>query len=235
MAVKPGVINIPTNLNDRKDPSHWRVCWTETADRAEIFGVNESFTAGQRETYLRLAKERDYGQFGTRVTPNPVFWDREHWRKVSGRVIELHGALSRHREYPGFNEARFVTEVVLRRRGSKHEVTILCTHWVPEGDKVTPADRDRARKSSKDQVAALMKRHTAVGRDCVLLGDTNIHGTFSLGIPGFTWIKEDGVDKVGIAVPLDRRVAHSSSREFAAPTDHRTGVAAVVRVQARNP
>jgi hypothetical protein len=231
--MKVGVINIPARLNDRPDPSHWERCWTLTADRADLFGVNESFTSSQRDTYLRLAKERGYGQFGTRITPNPVFWDRDHWRKVSGRVHELHTSLSRFREWPGFNEARYVTEVVLRQRGSKREVTVLCTHWVPEGPKVTDADRDRARRASKSQVADLVRKHTAAGNDVLLIGDTNIHGTFSLGVPGFTWIKSLGVDKVGIAVPLDRAVAHSSVREFAAPTDHRFGVAAAIRVRAK--
>lgn len=225
--MKLGVINIPYKVG----PAAWEKCWTETADRAEVFGVNESFTKAQRRLYLRLAKEAGYGQYGTRVTPNPVFWDRSKWRRVEASVYEIHGRGPLFRLFPGFNESRYVTEVVLRHRRRQREIVVLNTHWVPEGRKVTAAFRDKARAESKAMVARLMRKHVAAGREVFLVGDLNIHASFVLPVLGFRWARAVGVDKVGVAVPLDREVVRAEADTFPAPTDHKHGVVATIRTR----
>lgn len=226
--MKPGVINVPTSVG----PRAWASCFRAIAKRTSVFGINEAFAPAAKALYLALALARGLGQYGVRRSPNPVFWRRRHWRKASGRVIKLHDALSRYGDWPGFNDARYVTEVILRRRGRKGfpQVVILNTHWVPEGDKVNDEDRARARSASLREVRALILEHLAAGRIVILMGDTNIHAAIHLNIPGLVWIRPLGVDKIAVALPPGWTLDDFDVDTFAARTDHKHGIAAAVEI-----
>lgn len=228
-ALRVGVINIPTKVG----PTAWLDCWTLTADRCGIFGVNEVFHPNAKALYLELAKEHGYSQYGTRGGPNPVFFDRKRWRRVSGRLHRIHGRGDRFGRWPGFNESRYVTDVVLarRRRPGAPEVAVLCTHWVPNGRKVTAIFRAAARRQSKKLVEQLMREHQAAGRIVYVIGDTNIARTFKLRGRGFEWIRGKGIDKVGVAVPRRFVVGKTSVDVFDAPTDHHHGVATTAQIK----
>lgn len=227
--MKVGVINIPTSVGAKA----WRKCFLLIRARCSFFGVNEAFAPAAKALYIGLAFAHGFGQYGARKSPNPVFWRRKHWRKVSGRVIKLHAQLGRYAEWPGFNDARYVTEVILHRRGRPHlpQVVVLCTHWVPEGPKVTNADRFRARAASKAEIRELILDHLAAGRIVILMGDFNIYDVFDLDIPGFHWVRGQGVDKVAVIVPAGYELTAADFETFEAPTDHEHGVAATVRVR----
>lgn len=222
--MKPGVINIPTSVG----PRAWASCFRAIAKRTGIFGINEAFAPKAKALYLILAVARGFRQYGVRKSPNPIFWRRRHWRKVSGRVIKLHDALSRHHDWPGFNEARYVTEVVLRhrRRLNSPQVTVLNTHWVPEGDKVDPTDRAYARSASLREVRALVLEHLAAGRIVIPMGDFNIYAAIEMNVPGFVWIRREGVDKLGVVLPEGWALDDIDLDVFRAATDHGHGIAA---------
>lgn len=227
-----GVINIPTKVG----PNAWRKCWEEAADRCGIFGVNEAFHPKAKALYLELAKEHGYGQYGTRRGPNPIYFNRKRWRRVSGTVHKIHGRGNLFARWPGFNEARYVTDLVLVPRGRPDalEVAVLCTHWVPNGRKVSGSFRDKARVQSRLFVERLVREHQAAGRIVYLIGDTNIAKPFTLGIRGFQWIRGKGIDKVGVAVPKGYVLGKTSVDVFDAPTDHRHGVATAAQITKEN-
>lgn len=232
MRVDVGVINVPTSVGARA----WRACFLAIAARCAIFGINEVFTRRAKTLFLALAKARGFRQYGARKSPNPVFWKWRRYAKVSGRIIRLHDRLSRYAEWPGFNDARYVTEVILRRRGRRRrhlpQIVILCTHLVAEGTKVDPADREAARRTSLATLRALIVEHQDAGRIVVLIGDLNVHDRINLAIRGFTWIRPLGVDKVGIAVPDGYELTDADFDLFPAKTDHKHGVDAHARVEA---
>lgn len=228
--MKVGVINVPTSAG----PRGWTGCIRAVlAQRPTVFGINESFTRAARAVFITLAVAHGYGQYGARITPNPIFWRRRHWRKVAGQVHQLHDRLSRYTEWRGFNDARYVTELVLRRRGRRHrralQAAVLCTHWVPEGDKVKVEDRWEARQTSIRTIRSLVLEHLAAGRVVILIGDFNLFEPVSLRVGRFRWIRGQGVDKVGIAVPEGVELTSTDYELFLAPTDHKHGVIARAR------
>lgn len=231
MRAPVGVINIPTSVGARA----WQACFLAIAGHAAVFGINEVFTRRAKALFLVLAKGRGFRQYGARKGPNPVFWKWRRYAKVSGRVIRLHERLGRYAEWPGFNDARYVTEVILRRRGRAHrdapELVILCTHLVAEGAKVDPADRAAARRTSLAIIRSLIVEHQDAGRVVILIGDLNMHERINLAIRRFTWVRGDGVDKVGIALPAGYELDddHTGFDLIPAQTDHKHAVAARIR------
>lgn len=230
--MKVAIINVPTKVGIRG----WTGCIRAVlARRPAVAGINEAFTGRARALFVAAAAARGYRQYGARQTPNLIFWRRRHWQLVSGRVHQLHDRLSRYAEWRGFNDARYVTEVILRRRGRKHrdapQVAVLCTHWVPGGDKVEATDRAQARDTSVAVIRGLILEHLAAGRVVILIGDLNVYAPIDLGVAGFEWVRGQGVDKIGVAVPAGYRLTAADFDLFAAPTDHGHGVAARIQIR----
>lgn len=220
--IRGAIINVPTKVG----ADAWERCWHEAADRADIFGINEAFNPHAKRLYRGLARQHGYGQYGTRQTGNPIFWDRDVYRKVSGRVHTIHGSSGGllARRWPGFNAERQITDVVLRHRDTRQEVAVLNTHWVPNGGRVPSIWRTWARRKSKRLTRKLIRAHLAAGRVVVFMGDTNIREEIGL-TKRMVWLRGVGIDKAGIAVPRGMRVRRKRARLFAAPTDHKHGVA----------
>lgn len=218
------VINVPTSVG----ASAWERCFRETAERAPVFGVNETISREAKVLYTKLAHELNLGRACLYVSPNPVFWDRDEYERMEARVHQLHarGTSPLARRFPGFNEARSVTEVVLRDKDTNKQIVVLCTHWVPEGKKVPAAWRAWARSESMRQIRKLIRFHMRHGRIVYVIGDTNIGGVIDMGIRRFKWIRSDGIDKIGVAVPKGITLKNSDYHKFGAPTDHGAGVVA---------
>lgn len=226
-SMRVAVVNVPIKVG----PAAWR----ESFDRADVlsrdgaFGVNETLSPKQRELYRELAKKRNLGWFGLR-TGNAVFWDKARWKRIRGEVVTLHarGESALARRYPGYNAARTATVVVLEDRETGDQVTIICTHWAPQGKKVPAAWGAWARREAKRQIRAVMAGHQASGRVVFLIGDLNVKAVVRMGLTGFRWLRRYGVDKIGVAVPAGTRFVSGSAKVFKAPTDHKHGVWSVV-------
>ncbi len=220
-------INIPTKVGK----AAWARCFGLLVARAHIFGINEAGSWRAKRLYIRLARElglKHYGLSGS----NPVFWDPDLFRKLKGRQIKLHarakGRLAR--RWPGFNAARYLTEVLLRHRQTRVIVAVLNVHLVANGWKINARWRARMRKRSLDRIKRLVAFHCfEMGRIVVLFGDTNIAD--EVNIPGIVWLFPEGVDKVGIAVPEGMDLAGFDLDQFLAPTDHKKGRAAAVNLE----
>lgn len=217
--VNTAVINIPTKVG----PENWIECWELTAEVADVFGVNEN-SKKKHKVYFDLAKKHNHGRYGVSNTPNPIFWDRKIYRGISGRQVRLHKAATGPlaRKFPGFNAARYATEVVLRHRETKQELAFIVTHWVPNGNKVNPVFRTASRIASKRGVTRLIRENRNEGRPTFLMGDTNIFKKFWLY--AIRWLRSQGIDKLGFAVPSGWKVSNMSSSTYPAPTDHKHGV-----------
>lgn len=217
-------INVPVSVG----AAAWERCIRETAARAHLFGVNETKSREQINLYRQFAREHELGTAGLDGSGNAVFWRKSVYLKISSRVVPLHprgtGALAR--RYPGFNDARSVTEVVLMDKRTSEVVVMLCTHWVPEGRKVPVAWRLWARNKSKRKIRKMIRFHRKWGRTVFLVGDTNIAGPVDMHVRGFKWIRSEGIDKIGVAVPKGTTLKTSDYHKYGAPTDHGAGVVA---------
>jgi hypothetical protein len=224
--VRIAVTNIPTQVG----PDAWRECWDLTADRADIFGANEVFTRKARRMFRRRARKRGYDQYGMKQCPNPVFWNARLYVRTYGKVHRIHGghddALAR--LYPGFNDARYMNEVVLAPVDGGPEVAVLCSHWVPSGRRVDPKWRKKVRRESKALTAQLTAKHKAAGRIVVFLADTNIYPPIL--VAGLRFLRKVGIDKIAVAVPAGMVILRAKARTFWAPTDHGHGVRANIRL-----
>lgn len=218
------VCNVPIKVRR----AAWAQCWRETARRSTAFGLNESFSRAQRRTYRQLAKRAGWAYWGLWRGPNPVFYDPGVWRFVAARQHGLHGRLRWWPRWPGYNSARHATVVALRHRETGQVVTFICTHLVPRGNKVHPRSRIRARAKSVRRLERILATQRRLGRITVLMGDMNMSRPPEL--PGVVWLAE-GIDQIGIAAlgaVVDTR--YPASR-FRAPTDHRHGTAATIRIE----
>lgn len=228
MLVRVGTINVPEKVG----PQAWERCFEEIAERAELFGLQESLSDHQRDTYLDLAREHALRQFGLMKGPNPVFSDPKVWRRLYGSVYRLHGRGPRFRAWPGYNEARYATVTVHEHvTAGGPQVTVVDAHLVPRGRKVPAWWRKRARRRSLRILADIVRRHVARGRLVVVLGDFNMDELPDL--PGVHWLHGKGVDKIGVAVPDGWGIAAADVETFPAPTDHRRGVVATFRLVRR--
>lgn len=224
-------INIPSSVGKNA----WEKCFALGMQYGDIVGINEAFHPVAKDLYLEMAAEKGYGQYGLRQGGNPIFWDQLLYRFISGRVRRIHGTGPMYRSWPGFNDARFMTIVVLRPFGmgsdDSRDITVINTHWVPNGNKVPEDWREKMRQRSIRKLTRVVRRHQQRGRVVVVLGDLNMHSAFHIH-PSFTWVRGEGVDKIGYAVPDWFIQGGSDFREFKAPTDHRHGVAARLRWRA---
>lgn len=219
MRLRLGVINVPRSVGR----AAWAACFRATADRADIFGINESFTSSQRRLFRRLAKSLGLLFFLLFRSPNPIFYNPDVWHRVSGRQLLLHNRGPWWRRWPGFNAARYASVAVFKSPTPYLPwVTVINTHWVPRGRKVPAWWRARARKRSIAKVEALISRHHTHDRVVVILGDLNTG--VAPDIAGVEWIRDDaGVDEIGIALPPGWDIESITAARFAAPTDHGHG------------
>lgn len=229
MRLRVAVCNVPISVGAKA----WRECFTETAKRGDIFGINESFDDDQRDVFIDEARERRLRQFGVRKSPNPVFSNPRVWRRRHGSVYKLHGRGPLYHVWRGFNEARYATVTVNkpapRRKGPV--VTFVAPHLVPRGPKVRGWWRNRVRNRSLKILADIIKAHVKRGRVVVIAGDFNMDDAPDL--PGVRWLvgATHGVDKIGVACPDGWRLGATSTYRFPAPTDHKSGVAADLRIE----
>lgn len=227
-----GVINVPIKVGPRK----WAACWRIMARRTGVFGVNESLSRRQRLVYAALTTSRHWGQYGLWASPNPIFWNRETWRKVpgSGAVIKLHDAGPWAHDFPGYNASRYATVVTLERRRSKIQHTIICTHLVSDGAKNPRPWRIQVRETSTSQLRNLVDGFTDNGNVVWLFGDMNIKAPFPMG-RRFHWVRGVGIDKVGVAVPRGYHEPRGTFTLPPAPTDHKHGLVAHVELTKEKP
>lgn len=225
-----GLINIPI----KKGARAWLRCWVIMALRCSVLVVNESLSPRQRRVYRAAARARGWGQFGLQAGPNPVFFSRLKWRKLAGSVVELHGPGPWVEQWPGYNSGREVTVAALQHRRSGLRLVMLGTHLVSDGDK-NPVDwRAQVRETSKTTLEQLVQGFRDDGSIVVLAGDMNIRAPFPLG-PRFQWIRGEGIDKVGVALPAGVDLEHSGWRLVTAPTDHKHGVIARLTLTNKEP
>lgn len=219
-------INIPTKVG----PKAWARCFALVVARAHIFGINEAGSWRAKRLYIRLARELGLTHYGLSGS-NPVFWDPDLFRKLRARQVKLHarakGRLAR--RWPGFNAARYLTEVVLRHIQSRVIVAVLNVHLVAPGRKVNSRWRARMRKRSLDRIRRMVAHHILMGRIVVLLGDTNIAD--EIDVRGMLWLFPSGVDKIGVGIPEGMDLEGFDLDQFLAPTDHKKGRAAAVDIE----
>ena len=221
-SLRLAVVNIPHKIG----ADRWEACWDGARRRSAIFGVNESLRGDQRDLYAALAEDTKVGHSGLRQTPNPIFWKKKRFEKVSGEVHQIHGKAAGPlaRRFPGFNAERDVNEVVLRQKENDREVAVLNTHWVPNGRKVNPVWRMKMRRKSKKLVRDLVRKHKRAGRPVFVMGDTNLFLPFWMP-QDFKWYRARGIDKLGGTLP-------GKGRAYPAPTDHKHGVKATATLHA---
>lgn len=224
LLLRAALINIPTKVGR----AAWERCFRALAARGDIVTINEAGSWRAKRVYIRLAKELGYSHYGL-SGPNPVFWKADEYRKVKGRQIKLHararGRLAR--RWPGFNGARYVTEVILCHRDTGEYITVLNWHMVAPGWKVRARWRAKMRARSIDRIERLVDHHRDVGRIVLGMGDANQD---AFPIPGMKWIHADGPDLLGIALPASVYLDRADPDEFSAPTDHKHGKSAVIEL-----
>ena len=221
--LRVGMINIPGKIG----PRAIRRCFDAVASRSVVWGVNESFHPEQRLIYIEAMadSERDINSYGLRITPNPVFWYADRFERVSARVHRLHPkntTAPNADEWPGFYDARYVTEVVLRQRADGKEVAVLNTHLAAEVKVVDQRWLRKVKEASKECLRELVREHEKAGRVVVVMGDMNTKEDFAMP-RGFRWLVKGLIDKIG----SNRR---GSGGIFDAPTDHGHGVRATIRL-----
>ena len=226
--IRSAFCNVPRKVG----PENWRECFELTAARGDIFGFNETH-AGQRKVYRREAKAAGLKMRAMR-TPNPVFFDPEIYGGRGTQVIRIHDQLpALAGRFPGYNSARYVTLTHLVHKASDVRVTVAFTHLVPNGRKVNTRQRFTARRKSFRTLRQLQREATRNGEVFILMGDTNYQSQFNMG-GRFRWLKGRGIDKIGYALKLRKyKVLASGAHTFRAPTDHKNGVAARVKVETR--
>lgn len=220
-------INVPTKVG----AAAWERCFELLAERGDIFGINEAGSWRAKRLYRRLARELGYAYFGLFIGPNPAFWDRRIYRRHSARQVKLHdrGHGRKARLWPGFNDARYMTVVVLERLAGGPLTTYINLHFVAPGKKVPSRWRAQMRARSIARLRTIVANHLAAGRVVVVNGDANRD---AFAIDGVTWLDGNGPDLVAIAVPAGVDLGDVELEHFPAPTDHKHGVSAAIEIGA---
>lgn len=217
------LINIPAKIGRAAIAD----CWKKAAARGAVFGVNESFDARTRSIYRDLVGQTKgaVGVFGLDRTPNPVFWRTNRLRLLSGTVHRIHPkntTAPNAAKWPGFYDARFITECVFVDRLNKVEVAVLNTHLAAEVKVIDQQWLKSVKRESRQMLRNMVRTHQSKGRVVVVMGDTNDREDFSMP-RGFKWYTKGIIDKIG-----GNRAG--SSTLFVAPTDHKHGVRASIRL-----
>lgn len=225
------MINVPTKVG----PLNWARCFIKTSNRAGVFGINETFSRAAKRTYMALAKARGFGYYGVKQGPNPIFWNKKYWRFVEAKHVKIHGKGPNYRAWPGFNDDRYMTILVLQRVGEKGNPVgppqaFLFTHWAAfGGNHKVPTKWVNARQAESIEFArGIIELGLDKGMIVWFSGDTNHGGAIDFG-KNFHWVKPLGIDKIGVALPKGVKLEHKSVSLFDAPTDHNHGIASTVR------
>lgn len=220
-------MNVPTKVGARA----WRRCFDLLVEHGEFFGMNEAGSVRAKRIYNRRKDLYGYSQFGLFRGTNPIFWKKSEFSLVSGRQVKLHGRAKGRLalKYPGFNGARYLTEVILRPTADVAEVAVINVHLVAPGPKVNDQWRRQMRAKSIATINGIVAHHADSRRAVVLMGDTNIAG--ELDLPGVQWLYPRGVDKLGLALPDNATIATRTTKQFEAPTDHKHGRSADVQIR----
>lgn len=214
-------INIPVKVGE----DAWAKCIRKSFKQpgVSVVTVNESFTRGQRKTYRRIMRRRGWRQYGLKAGPNPIFYHPGVWELLDTRTIKLHGRGEKYKWFPGFNDSRYATVVRLKMIYTGEIHTWICSHWVPEGNKVTNRFRKKSREKSKRIIAGIMMSELAAGHFVHFNADTNIFEKFNFpGVRG-QWIRSMGIDKMFAAVPEGYEITRTHYEAYPAPTDHKRG------------
>lgn len=224
LETKVVTINIPVQVGHES----WVKCWEKASNQASLFGTQEAFNRRQKRTYKRLCREHNWGKAGM-GGPNPVFFNKTVWRKISSHVIRIHDADKgpHTKNRPGFHAARFMTEAVLHNIEYGYDAAVLNVHWVPE-QIVTKSFKRKSRRASKKILRQRVKYHTRMGRVVFVMGDTNIYKKIRIG--AVKWMRALGIDKLGVAVPKNMIIESATYRMFSAPTDHKRGICGMLTV-----
>lgn len=229
MKISIGMINVPTKMGTRG----YEECYERTSARCDIFGMNEVFARFAKRTVIQESRQHGNAQWGTGRGPNPLFWDETKYRKRWASQHLLHGRGPRYAQYPGFNERRKATVVVLEdlMDTSNPDTTVINTHLLALASrKIGMVWGRRARKRSLRLIRDIVREHLEAGRIVILMGDMNMRLPFWVN-RRFTWVRGRGIDKIGIAVPKGYRVVKKEFSLFAAPTDHQHGVEADIWIE----
>lgn len=227
LLLRASTINIPTSAGRKA----WRRALAIATRHGDLTGAQEVFSPRAKALFVWLARHLGLRQFGLVYSPNPIFSDPDVWRRTRGNVHKLHGRgpLKYFRKWSGFNAARYATVAIYEHTNADAPlVTHLNTHLVPRGPKVPDWWRDQVRRISIEKITDIVAAHLAAGRVVLLTGDFNMEDAPK--IPGVQWLWDDGVDKIGIAVPEGVDVARFIAHTFDAPVDHRHGVAAAITI-----
>lgn len=216
------LINIPNKVG----AANVRKCITLAMNKGKVVSVNESFHRRQRDIYAEVAKAKGFSYYGLRLTPNPVFWKSRDFVRQRSKVYRLHGRNTTAKnaaKWPGFYDKRELTEVVLKPRNGGREVAVLNLHMLYDAKVLDREWVEESRKQSLKTIRALTRKHIKAGRVVEVNGDTNMLANFSMP-KTFRWYTKAGkIDKAGANRP-------GKASEFAAPTDHKTGVRVVINL-----
>lgn len=222
-------INIPIKVGAEA----WAECVVKAMNNGDVIVLNEILSQRQRDVVLDVIERNGYAQYGIRQNPNPVLWDASKFKLVAGRVVEIHGKGPWAKRFPGYNAERYFTVVVLRPVSmgddDSRDFVVIGLHWVSGGSKLPSAWRGAMRLRSQVLLRRVLWQCRRKGMVAVVMGDTNIAAPFKIRVPGFRWVRGKGIDKVGLLLPRKVRRGISRFRLFFAPTDHKYGVAAVLR------
>lgn len=217
----PGVINIPLKNGQRgRKRGFYRM-----AARSDFFVVNEVLNRRAKVGLASVAVRAGWGTAGLYGSPNPIFFDRKVYRKVSTEIVVLHDAAPSKaaRRKPGYNAKRVanVSTFIHLETGQRH--VVIGIHLVADSKYVDDAWAARVRQVSIKKLTDLVEKHARLGAVVWVLGDTNIRDPFRLGV-GFVWIRPVGIDKAGVATPYGITVLDHDFEVIEVPvevSDHR--------------
>lgn len=223
-------INIPRKIG----PGAWTACLVKAMSEGKVVVANEILTQNQKRVALDVAEKRGYAQSGVRQCPNPIFWDASKFRLVAARVVTIHGEGPWAKRWPGYNAKRTMNVAVLRPLSmadddDSRDFCVIGLHWVSAGRKVPSAWRARMRVRSRFLLAQVLWTCWRKGMVAVVMGDMNIPEPFAVRVPGFRWVRGIGLDKIGLLIPRGFKRGVSRFHKFDAPTDHKYGIAAVLK------
>lgn len=227
--MRVGWINVPSKVGARA----WARCWMLMRVHATVFGINETFMKSCKRVYAGLARVNGFGQYGLRQGPNPIFYSRRVWKFVEADHVQLHGKGPNSKKWPGFNDERYLTILVLerrlkRRQGARH--AFLFTHWAAFGgnDKVPNKWVNDRHSECIDYVHDIIELGLSKGYIVHFSGDTNMGEPIKLH-PKMKMLKNKGIDKYGVAFPPEFEFESGDLTEFNAPTDHKHGYSMKLR------
>lgn len=216
-----GMINVPAGVGRRA----WNKCFTIMAGACIIFGVNEALYRRMKVVYATAAKLNSFGYAGLWNSPNPIFWDKKEFRKVAAKTIKLHEG--RKSKYKGFNSARFMNVVIVKRRRNNRKLAILCVHLAAFNNNKVPNEQVRLwHAQSLAMIEKALQSAIDQNLEVWLIGDFNFGEYYEFAVRGakLDFVKGNGIDKMYHFYPEHLPdVDHYEFEPIVAPTDHKHG------------